>query len=330
MNHGSFWVARAPSLRHGPASRGWRTALNRCIRTAISFLVALFLGTGANLPGQTGASAALRNFDVKGVIMEINPDGSKVVIRSEAISNYMDAMTMPFPIKRPDAVATLKPGDKVTFQLHVTRDESWADHFSKIGVVSLKQGKSVSAPAPAQTSGAIRPQNPLLDYKFTNELGQAVSLNDFRGQALAVTFFYTRCPLPDFCPRLSRNFQEASQKLEAMRNGPANWHFISISFDPEFDTPEVLLNYGKSYHYDPAHWSFLTGPADKIGELARAAGVEYQSSGGTINHNFRTLIVNAQGRLQMIFPTSGDLSDQIVSEILKATKVQRALSAAGP
>jgi protein SCO1/2 len=107
-----------------------------------------------------------------------------------------------------------------------------------------------------------------------------------------------------------------------MKDAPTNWHFISVSFDPEFDTPETLLNYGKSYHYDPAHWSFFTGPPDKIAELARGAGVEYDASGGTINHNFRTIIVNAQGHLQMIFPTSGDLSDQIVSEILKAARVQ--------
>ena len=123
---------------------------------------------------------------------------------------------------------------------------------------------------------AGRPDHPLLDYKFTNELGQAVSLNDFRGQALAITFFYTRCPLPDYCPRLSKNFQEASQKLESLPDAPANWHFLSISFDPEFDSPAMLKAYGESYQYDPKHWSFLTGPADKIAELAREAGVSYR------------------------------------------------------
>ncbi len=101
-------------------------------------------------------------------------------------------------------------GDEISFQLQVTETESWVDHIAKIGTVSLP-------PAPAPTaSPAARPNHPLLDYKFTNELGQAVSLNDFRGQALAITFFYTRCPLPDYCPRLSKNFQEAQQKLETL------------------------------------------------------------------------------------------------------------------
>lgn len=284
-------------------------------------VVGLLVITATKLQAQTATATALRTFAVKGVILKINPGEDEVIIRNEAISNYMDAMTMPFPLKNPDAVAGLRRGDKVAFQLHVNDDYSWADHFSKIGTVTLDPDQAPAEPKPATASGAKSSRSPLLDYKFTNELGQAVSLNDFRGQALAVTFFYTRCPLPNFCPRLSRNFQEASQKLEAMTNAPTNWHFISISFDPEFDTPEVLRNYGNSYRYDPAHWSFLTGPPDKIAELARASGVEYQASGGTINHNFRTLIVNAQGHLQMIFPTSGDLSDQIVSEILKATTV---------
>jgi len=161
----------------------------------------------------------------------------------------------------------------------------------------------------------------LLDYKFTNELGQAVSLNDFHGQALAMTFFYTRCPLPDYCPRLSKNFQEASQKLEAMTNAPANWHFISVSFDTDFDSPEMLKAYGESYAYDPARWSFLTGPPDKIAELARSCGMNFERDGNTFNHSFRTLIVDAAGRLQMVFPTGGDLSDQIVAQIIKTAAV---------
>jgi protein SCO1/2 len=143
-------------------------------------------------------------------------------------------------------------------------------------------------------------------------------LNDFRGQALAITFFYTRCPIPDYCPRLSKNFQEAQQKLESLPGAPANWHLLSISFDPEFDSPQMLKAYGNSYQYNPKHWSFLTGPTNQIGELARQSGVSYQYDAGTFNHDFRTLIIDAAGHLQMVFPTSGDLSDQIVAEIIKA------------
>jgi protein SCO1/2 len=217
---------------------------------------------------------------------------------------------MPFKVKDPGELAGLRKGDEISFRLQVTDVESWVDHIAKTGTGS---------PPPAPTHPpAVSAGHPLLDYKFTNELGQAVSLNDFRGQALAITFFYTRCPLPDYCPRLSKNFQEVQQKLESRPDAPANWHLISVSFDTEFDTPATLKAYGNSYQYDPKHWSFLTGPPDKIGELARQAGVTYQYDAGTFNHDFRTLIIDAAGHLQMVFPTSGDLSDQIVEEIIKA------------
>jgi protein SCO1/2 len=161
-------------------------------------------------------------------------------------------------------------------------------------------------------------KNPLFYYKFTNELGQAVSLSDFNGQALAVTFFFTRCPFPNFCPRLSKNFEEASQVLAADKKISTNWHFLSVTFDPDFDTPGVLKAYGERYEYDPAHWSFLTGPQDKVTELAHLSGVKTDPEGSLFNHNFRTLIIDSTGKLQMVFPVGGNLSDAIASEMRKA------------
>ena len=151
-------------------------------------------------------------------------------------------------------------------------------------------------------------------------------LGDFRGQALAITFFFTRCPIPDFCPRLSKNFQEASKKLSSLQGGPTNWHFLSVSFDTEMDSPRVLKAYGEMYQYDPAHWSFLTGPAERVSELARASDVMFERDGGSFNHNFRTLIIDPMGHLQTVFPTGGDLSDAIVEEILKASAVKNAVA----
>lgn len=275
-------------------------------------ITAILLGLAVLRGGESG-EAAVRTFPARGVILETKTESAQVVIRHEPIAGYMDGMTMPFKVKDVAQLTNLNRGDQVTFQLHVTSDESWVDHFQKIGAVSLPENKT----RPAEIS-APRPDKSVLDYKFTNELGQAVSFNDFRGDALAITFFYTRCPVPDYCPRLSKNFKEASRKLEAITNAPTNWHFISVSFDPQSDTPEILKNYGLTYGYDPAHWSFFTGPQDKIAQLARGSGVKYEADAGTINHNFRTLIIDPDGHLQMVFPTSGDLSDQIVSEILKA------------
>ena len=259
------------------------------------FLCLLRISFGANAvsPDDT------RVFSARGVIEAIDSQAQTVTIQHEAISNYMSAMTMPFKVTSQKDLTGLQRGDQVTFQLHVTADSSWVDGFAKMGAVTLP---------PEQTNSTMAVPDKkfeLLHYHFTNELGQAVSLSDFPGQALDITFFYTRCPLPDYCPRLSKNFAEASAKLKAMSNAPTNWHFISVSFDPEYDSPEMLRAYGKSYQYDPAHWSFLTGPKDKILELASRSGITIQEENGTLNHNFRTLIIDAAGHLQTDLPNTG-------------------------
>jgi protein SCO1/2 len=254
-------------------------------------------------------------FAAIGVVREIKADGRTLVVKHEAIPNYMDAMTMPFKVKEPGELAGLRTGDKIRFCLRVTDTESWVEQISKTGKTSPEESKPASAPA------ARKPRHPLLDYPFTDELGRAVRLGDFRGQALAITFFFTRCPIPDYCPRLSKNFEEASQKLMAMPGGPTNWHFLSVTFDPGTDTPSVLRAYGERYQYDPKHWSFVTGPMEKISELASASNLKFENTGGFFNHEFRTLIIDAAGHLQMVFPTSGNLSDAIVAQIVKAAAV---------
>lgn len=231
---------------------------------------------------------------------------------------------MPFSVKDAALLTQVAIGDRIAFELHVSESDSWVDHIKRLGV-EAGAAKSPAAPSQAGAPPKAEPvapapghsRNPLRDYPFTNELGQPVRLNDFRGQAVALTFFFTRCPLPQFCPRLSRNFEEVQRKLAAMPNAPTNWHLVSVTFDPTRDTPAVLKAYAASYHYDPAHWSFLTGPSDKIAELARLCDVHVEPDGSSFNHNFRTLIIDASNRLQMVFPTSGDLSDAIVQELLK-------------
>ena len=282
----------------------------------------------AELPPASNQDAgSVLCFATRGVVQEVRLAEQTLVIRHETITNYMPAMTMPFRVQAPVDLVGVERGDEISFQLLVTETNSWVQHIAKIGKVVLPDIKTPAA-SPQAIKATARPHHPLLDYKFTNELGQAVSLNDFRGTALAITFFYARCPIPEYCPRLSKNFQAATQKLIARPDAPTNWHFLSISFDSMFDTPEVLKAYGASYQADPAHWSFLTGPPDKIGELARQSGLTYESTNGIFNHDFRTLIVDAAGHLQMVFPTGGDLSDAIVGEILKAASVTNT-SAAG-
>jgi protein SCO1/2 len=262
----------------------------------------------------------VRSFAMKGVVKEIMENSRTIVVQHEAVAGYMPAMTMPFKVHEPNELPGLRAGDLVSFRLRVTDTESWIEQITRIGAIPAAQ-RGLSPELPTVQKEGPLPRHPLLAFKFTNELGQPVALDDFRGQALAVTFFFTRCPVPDYCPRLSMNFQEALKKLSAIPGGPTNWHFLSVSFDTEFDNPRLLKAYAELYHYDPTHWSFLTGPAEQIGQLARLSDVTFEREGETFNHNFRTLIIDTTGHLQMVFPTGGDLSEAIVAEILRAATV---------
>ena len=273
-----------------------------------------------NNPTATSSPPATNlSFIAKGTVRELRPNDQAVLIAHDAISNYMPAMTMSFKVRQTNELAGLGVGNEISFRLWVGAEESWIDQIAKTGKRDAPTG-APNGPATGTVSPTTNRQA-LLDYQFTNQLGQAVSLSQFKGQALAITFIFTRCPIPEYCPRLSRNFAEAAQKLRALPEAPTNWHFLSVSFDPAFDTPEVLQAYAGSYHYDPKHWSFITGAPDKIAELAQASEVTATRDGSFYNHNFRTLIINANGELQMSFPVSGNLSDAIVTEMLKAAAV---------
>ena len=301
-------------------------------------VLALLVGL-AVAPGSAGGGqqTTLHSFSVTGVVERVNAGAGTVVIRHGAISNYMDAMTMPFKVKDFTEVAGLQTGDAVSFRLLVGEEESWIDRVTITeahGRENAAQGVDAasvkgSIKSPAGTGSAPDRVHPLLRYAFTNELGRVVRLGDFRGQALALTFFFTRCPIPDYCPRLSKNFEEASRKLRSLEGGPTNWHFLSVTFDTAFDTPAVLKAYGKRYDYDPAHWSFLTGTSNHIAELAGSSDATFEADRGFFNHNFRTLIIDAAGRLQMAFPIGGNLSDAIVEQILQAAAVTNRPSSTG-
>lgn len=280
------------------------------------FLIALVsLGLLA-VSCQQSPTADPRVFPAQGVVQELKADGKTVVIQHEAIPHYMDAMTMPFKVKEPKELADLRPGNEVTFRLLVAQDESWIDRVTRTGKNLPTRASSPPATPPSDALPSIKITD-LPNFSFTNELGQPVSLRQFTGKAVALTFFFTRCPLPEFCPRLSRNFELASQKLNAMIQGPTNWHLLSISFDP-LDRPEILKAYGAQYHYDSNHWSFLTGHPDQIRELTRGFGLSVTNDGFFYSHDFATAVFDTTGRLQALWRVGGDTTDMLVSEILKA------------
>ena len=261
-------------------------------------------------------------FQVKGLVQEINPDGKTAVIKHEEIPNYMPAMTMPFDVKNTNELRGLQPGDAISFRMIVTDDDGWIDQVKKLNV----------SPGEPPTRGSfrrVRDVEPLAvgdllpEYRFTNQLGQAVNLSEFKGQALAIDFIFTACPFPTMCPRLSQNFSEVQEKLKAMPNGPTNWHLLTISFDPEKDTHAVLKDYAARFNYDPKRWSFLTGELIDITAVAEQFGQMFWTEGGSISHNVRTAVIGADGKVQNIIAESKWTSDEMVAEIVKAAAVTK-------
>ena len=189
-----------------------------------------------------------QTFQVKGVVKELEPDGKTIVIQHEAVSNYMRAMTMPFEVRDTNELRGLRPGDAIEFRMTVTDTDGWIHHITRLNAVKSAQLPSRSNLYITRDIEPLNVGDPLPDYHFTNELGQAFSTGQFKGQPLVFTFFFTTCPYPLFCPLLSAHFEDAQNKLLAMTNAPAHWHLLSISFDTDIDKPEVLKNYAESHH----------------------------------------------------------------------------------
>jgi len=282
-------------------------------------LLAAFL-TGCNQKNSP-SSPSVQVYAVKGVIKELEPDGKTAVIRHEAIPGYMQAMTMPFEVRDTNLLRGLKAGDTVSFQLAVTPTEGWIQALSKL---DSAVAAPVPQPVPQETTRVSRALQPLdegdrlPDYYFTNELGEAVSLSQFRGQVLAFTFFFTSCPFPEYCPRMTSNFRQAERELENMTNAPAHWRLLSISFDPANDTPGRLASYALAADYDKSHWSFLTGEEGQISGLAEQIGENYWHEGASLAHNLRTVVVDPTGRIRNIIPGSKWTVEDFVEDMVQA------------
>jgi len=303
--------------------------MNRQLFYATVWLAMIFTAGAADTNSATGSpppsavsinATNQRTFQVRGVVMELDPDGVTARVKHEEIPGYMPAMTMPIEVKDTNELAGLAVGDSISFRLIVTEDDGWMDQVRKLDVAE-KTG--------APTTGSFRfvrdvePLNVgdlLPDYTFTNQAGQPVHLEQYRGQALALTFIFTRCPFPTFCPLMSSNFEKAQNQLLATTNGPTNWQLLTLSIDPEYDTPAILKGYAEARRYNPKHWSFAVGSLVDVTALAEQFGMYFWREGGTISHNLRTVVIGADGRIRKIIPENKWTADELVAEMIQAAK----------
>jgi protein SCO1/2 len=288
--------------------------------TAIA--IAVIAGCGREPEGPSGSvypSPTQRVFQVQGVVIAVNPTEKTVQIRHEEIPSYMPAMTMPFSVKSTNELAGLNAGDLVSFRLLVTESDDWIDQIRKTGV--MLKGEALTS-GPFRRVKDVEPleEGDLLpEYSFTNQNGQVFSTRDFQGKALAVNFLFTRCPLPTFCPQTAKNFAEAQQNLLDRAGSNDDWRLLTITFDPEFDTPAMLKAYGQGYGAKPDRWTLATGSLMEITAFADQLGQRFwKDDTGSINHNLRAAVFNKSGKLQKVFQGNKWTSEELTEEMLTA------------
>lgn len=288
-------------------------------------------GRGPQKTAKSNESARVptRVFQVKGVIIAVKPREKTVEIKHETIPDYMPGMTMPFDVRDTNLLTGLVPGERVEFRLVTTDTDAWIDQIRKLNTSVTNAGAPdvISGPptnGPFRLVKEVEPLQvgePFPEYHLTNQFGQAFSTRQYQGQALAITFLFTRCPYPTFCPRMANNFEEVQKQLLAMPGGPTNWQLLTVSFDPEFDKPAVLKAYAQSHEYEPGHWTFATGSLMDITALGDQVGLTFwHDETGIISHNLRTVVVDATGRVQQIFVGNQWTVGELVTEMLKAVK----------
>lgn len=237
----------------------------------------------------------LVTFSLRGEVVRIDSTEGRLLVSHEEIPNYMPAMTMPFKLKDRRLLKRVSVGDSIGATLAVSRTESWLENIvvlrPGVGFTPLRAGE-------IERTQLNKEGDSVPDFLLLNQDGEPVSLSGFRGNMVVLTFLYSRCPLPDFCIRMSQQFAELQKLFKA--RGDVNTRLLSISFDPAHDRPAVLKEYGHNYGADFTLWQFLTDPdtmGTAVGVFANGFGLSYIPAEGLIDHNLRTAVIDQEGRL---------------------------------
>jgi protein SCO1/2 len=264
------------------------------------------------------ADTSSPRYPLKGRVVAVDPDRREVTIAHEDIPGFMPAMTMPFVVRGEDTLLlqSLSPGDEVTAQLVVPDSRYWIEDL-----VVVKKGTPSSAAPPPTARRLPQPGDAMPDVTLVNQDGRRFRLADYRGRALALTFVYTRCPLPDFCPLMMKNFAAVHAALVADARLRAKTHLLTVSFDPVHDTPAVLRAYGKPFQKTAppfTQWELATGTVGAIRSLGDALDLDYAEEEGSFVHSLRTAVVDPEGRLFRLHTGNDWTPDQLVSELREA------------
>jgi protein SCO1/2 len=261
--------------------------------------------------------SSYKTYKLHGKVVSTNPSTSEVTMSHEAIPGFMEAMTMPYKVRDANILSELHPGDVITADLLVSQrsdGDVLLDH-----IVVVAQGRPDYRPSVSYHVPAPGDQVP--DFKLRNQDGRAIFLDQFRGKELLVTFIYTRCPLPNFCPRVTHAFADMNRQIIADPALSGRTHLLCVSFDPENDTPARLRAYGAAYIGSDARsafaqWDFAVPEKPMLDKMAQwfDVGMTHEAD-STITHTLSTTLIGPDGRVIRFYPGNDWTVDQVLADV---------------
>lgn len=266
--------------------------------------------------GATGCQRPARHYQLNGQIVAVDPARQELTIRHEDIPGFMPGMTMAFKVWAPRLMDGRIPGELVTATLVVNGTDAHLRDVARTGFSPV-----VEAHPSTRVLNLLQPGDAVRDTTLVDETGSRHRVEGFRGHTLAVTFIYTRCPLPNFCPVMDRHFRAVQEKVRADPDLRGGVRLLSVSFDPEHDQPAVLAKHAATLGADSTVWRFLTGDREDVEVFAAQFGVSVMRESarpGDIVHNLRTVIIDGEGKLVTSFSGSEWTPADLVAEIRRA------------
>jgi protein SCO1 len=281
--------------------------LARATTRALPFALLVLLLSGCS------SEPPPKRYEMTGQILAVHADRQELAIKHDDIAGYMPGMTMSFPVAAKSLMEGRTPGELITATLEVDRLVGRIVAITHTGNAPLPDDNSA-----AMTEGVLAIGDRIPDAALIDQADRRRTLAEWRGTPLLITFIYTQCPLPTFCPAMNRNFASIQRSLASDASLKGRLGLVSISFDPEHDTPKVLADFAAKHDTDPAVWTWLTGDRVTTDRLAAKFGVSVIRQGASaadVMHNLRTTLVDADGRIVKIYSGADWTSSTVLSDL---------------
>lgn len=276
-----------------------------CVAVALS-------GCGRSDKSEAGA----QHYETRGIVRGFAPDRSTIEVEHENIPGLMPSMTMPFAVRDSKEIAKLRVGDAISFRLTVTDKDASIAEVKNISADEVHLPKSTPPPASAiAKSERLREGDSVPSFVLTTEAGEGITPDSYKGRPWIVTFIFTRCAVPNFCPLMSKNFATLQNALKAGDGRSAETRLLSISFDPKFDTPAVLKEYAQAEGADSKIWNFATGDPAEIARLTKQFAVHTTPEAGTISHGLTTALISRDGKILKLWRGNGWTPEEVIAAL---------------